>query len=309
MQKYILLTSLLASLLFLFTCTKRKAPEFLQELLQTTRGIDESRIKDVLYEFQSKQGTVGRAVYLGSRYFLTAYHVIENQSVQMMLIHQSDRGRKKLRVNYRVLHHDRDLDIALILSSDYNNGSRPVIAIENTKLQPGRKLSQFTHLTGVPITSDYHLNFDGKDYYNQSKTIRDIAGFRLSAKSFLFEKHGLVLKYNPKEIWKITKAQAEGEVDASRRALHNRIHAKPEGKMFTSLPLYDGESGSAIFAIQNHQFKLAGVLIASYQTNEVVKTPKHPLGYSKYIRSNTITSTPSGLRSFFKTCIKKLTQK
>ena len=228
-------------------------------------SIDKRRIETLLYDIVNKR-TRGRAVHIGDGYFLTAYHVVKGVETSHKLVPQSIRYRNYAK-DFKILYYDSDADIALLKASVDNREGKSLVHLSPRILRIGENVLLFTRLSGSPLSQSYEYEIYGKDYYDEKSDMK-IGKFSLQAGSLLFETQGFVLVKNDSLILK----DVIGVDEISKKSL--------KYNQFTSLMMYQGDSGSPVFLrLGVDRYVLAGIATSALGIQHKIITPNHPLKY------------------------------
>ena len=115
--------------------------------------------------------------------------------------------------------------------------------------------------------------------------------FILPPDSALYEKKGYVLPYRKKEITELTK----------------KIPSSPDFEMITTIPVYQGESGSPVFyEKEKDKFYLAGITTKTLSLKEMISTPNHPEGILAHERTVSFVVHRQAIFDFIQEYLKKL---
>ncbi len=281
------------------------------------RYVKPTYIEETLYDIQSSTDTMGRAFRITKYLFLTNYHVIAPVLVSnkyAQLIKQAKRGFLQDREGeFTVIFHDKAKDIALLrIKKRAEKSSQEIFSpkgfwgnIENywkvlksktqqffseqsnkeevvpenkvyyhlydRVLKEKLKISQFLRFDGEKIKhKGYRLKFGGFDLYDKSKYVSYMGEFVLPPNSSLYEKKGYVLPFQQEKIAILTKT----------------LPSSSKKEIITSIPVYQGESGSPVF-LENKksQYYLAGITTKTLSVGDTISTPGHPLGVLAYERT------------------------
>ena len=276
---------------------KRPSPEKLRQTILedflkfSNKAIDKKTIQSILYDIQSPTDTMGRAFKISDTLFLTNYHVIQKvitAGKYAQLIKQEQRGIiLNQEGEFEILEYDTKSDLALLKLKGYKETDDEAV-VHLYKRNPGEKekISEFIHLSGEGGQhKGYHLDFGGKDIYSKEKHIEHLGSFHLPPNSALFEKKGYVLPFKEKKIQKLTKP----------------LSSKKEYEIISSVPVYQGESGSPVFLeTGENEYYLVGIVTKTLDTGEIISTPEDPLGYMAYNRTVSFIVHQDAIRRFIK---------
>ena len=250
--------------------------KILKDFLDFPGGdIDKKTIEYILYDVQSPTDTMGRSFKISDGLFLTNHHVIRKviDGKYAQLVKQEKRGiLSDIEGEFEVLEYDIPSDLALLRLKKYNpKDDETIVHLYKRTPKVKEKVSEFIHLSGEGGKhKGYHFDFGGKDIYDKQKYIKHLGSFDLPPDSALFEKKGYVLPFKEKEVQRLTKG----------------LPSKKEYEIVTSVPVYQGESGSPIFLeIGEGEYYLAGVTTKTLNTGEMVYTPGDPMGHIAYDRT------------------------
>ena len=155
-------------------------------------------IEDVLYDIQGPKATMGRAVHIGNRLFLTANHVI-NKNYLLQLVHQSKRGKMSSKKGlFTVLFKSKKYDLALLKMKNKKPIKKAKIHLFSAELKSQTPLSQFVYYKGPNPSKkeEFILEYDGLDYYDNVKLARKVGKFIFLKNSNIFEKQGFIWEFN-----------------------------------------------------------------------------------------------------------------
>ena len=222
-------------------------------------------IEALLFDVKDKETTRGRAVHIGDGYFITVYSAVnknpENMKLSPQLLKWSNADYES---NFRVVSYDKESDIALLQIPVNKRKGKASLHLANKISSIDDKVSAFIGISGFPRDEPYKLEYDGRDFYDQSKPAQKIGKLILPAGSLLFEKEGKVLRYD-KQYFKKIKGFYGG---------------MPENENFTSISVFNGESGLPVFLkISDEKYIFAGIVRAGFGIEHKIPTPNHPLGY------------------------------
>ena len=280
-------------------------------------SVKPSHIEETLYDIQSSTDTMGRAFRITKYLFLTNYHVIApilTTGKYAQLVQQAKRGfLQDKKGEFTVIFHNKNKDIALLYinklaqksSKDkisqrnfwasishhwnalkektqhiFSNKSKKEKTIPEDKvyfhlydqiLKEKSEVSEFLRFDGDNIKhKGYQLKFGGFDLYDKSKYVDYMGAFILPPNSSLYEKRGYVLPFQQKKIDILTK----------------NLPSSPKTEFITSIPVYQGESGSPVFFEKKKgQYYLAGITTKTLSVGDTISTPGHPLGMLAYERT------------------------
>ena len=303
MAKYKVQSFCLLSLLYisLVTSCKQPPPEKLrQSILEdfldfSGEEVDKKTIQYILYDIQSPTDTMGRAFKISDTLFLTNYHVIQKviAGKYAQLIKQEKRGIILDQAGeFEILEYDTKSDLALLQLKNHKEvDDEAAVHLYKRNPKEKEKISEFIHLSGEGGKhKGYHLDFGGKDIYSKEKYIEHLGTFHLPPNSALFEKKGYVLPFKEKKIQELTKP----------------LPSKKEYEIVSSVPVYQGESGSPVFLEKNeNEYYLAGIVTKTLNTGEIISTPEDPLGYMAYHRTVSFIVHQNAIRQFIKKYLSK----
>ena len=324
-------------LLFVFSCSKPDPKKIEYEVLSKFLEFDPKEeyepayIEQTLYDVQSPSDTMGRAFRIGKNLFLTNHHVIASVLLSgkyAQLVKQERRGFLQSRQGeFEILFHDKTRDIALLrlkslipkqtqeeskkstwekwkdkFSRFFQSRSNQEKIPENKVyfrlydqiLKEKEHVTEFIRFDGDNIKhKGYWLKFGGFDLYDREKYIDDLGEFILPPNSALFEKKGYVLPFRKKEIAVLTE----------------KIPSNPKYEMITSIPVYQGESGSPVFLeAKKGKYYLAGITTKTLGAGDTISTPGHPLGILAYERTVSFIIHRGAISTFITNYLKKLKQ-
>ncbi|MEM7182897.1 MAG: hypothetical protein AAF518_18440 [Spirochaetota bacterium] len=272
-----------------------KDKKFLQDLLAKSteteqRYLTSQEVESRLYDIQTDQGTRGRAFHIGNGFFLTAYHVIKGIKAPYYLVLQSKRGpvEDTKNASFQILHYIEKPDVALLQLKHRQRSLAGGVPLIQKAPAKNADVSLFIRLTkGNTGHSGYDLSFGGIDYYDAKQESKYLGRFLLPPASYLYEKRGLVIDYDiakiRKKIGYFNKSKKKQD-----RVYIDSIFNSPQDKTLTTISAYQGESGSPVFQrIEENQYQFAGLVLAVSLVNQLIPTPKHPLGF--YAHDRTIT--------------------
>ena len=229
--------------------------------------IDRKNIESILFDVKDKETTRGRAVHIGDGYFFTAYHVVDGNTKNIKLVPQLRRWGHLVdyTTSFKILDYDNESDIALLQApSNKRKEGATKLHLASEIPSIGDKVSVFIRISNVPRNAVYEFEYDGKDFYDESKPAPKIGKLILPADSLLLEKEGKVLRYDQQYFLKI-KGYYKGT---------------PENENFTSISAFDGESGQPVFLkISDDKYVFAGIARGAVGIKHKIPTPNHPLGY------------------------------
>ena len=292
---------LILSFIFLLVSCKQPSPEKLRRTILENflnfsgEEVDKEDIQYILYDIQSPTDTMGRAFKISDTLFLTNYHVIQKviAGKYAQLIKQEKRGVILDREGeFEILEYDTKSDLALLQLRNYKAVDyEAVICLYDRNPKEKEKISEFIHLSGEESKhKGYHLDFGGKDIYSKGKYIKHLGAFHLPPNSALFEKKGYVLPFKEKKIRELTKP----------------LSSKKEYEIVSSVPVYQGESGSPVFLETNeNKYYLAGIVTKTLNTGEIISTPEDPLGYMAYHRTVSFIVHRNAIYQFIKKYLSK----
>lgn len=300
-KRYILLAIVIifASLSFgvLYSGFLLKDNLYIAKVLQDVLTFDErtdylsrSDITPLVYDIQSSRSTLGRAILLGDNIFLTAYHVIENKE-NLQIVYQKKRGKLLPNTHQlEVLAGTWDYDLALVRSKVFFPIGRSKISLRTDKYTKDTLLSQFLYYKGPKKHKDFILSYDGLDYYDSVRKVKDLGKFVFLKDSPLFEKQGKINFFDK------TFFYALG-MDKGKAKVH------PEIQYFTSIPVFPGESGSAIFYrttdnFDSVRYAFMGITVIAWAINYDIETKGHPLGYKSVQQSSNFIVRSSKIKEF-----------
>ena len=334
------------SLFFSLACSKPdiKTVEYnvLLKFLEfdSSQHVTTSHIEQTLYDIQSSTDTMGRAFRITKYLFLTNYHVIASTLISgkySQLVKQAERGFLQNKGGeFAVVAHDKTQDIALLQLKDstpqadkktnYLNKfwdtlqnywkilknktqqiftnklsdskkimipeDQPYFHLYNRVLKEKEAVTEFIRFNGDDIKHiGYQLKFGGFDLYDKKKYVEYLGDFVLPPNSALFEKKGYVLPFQEKEIAILTE----------------KLPSSSKREMITSIPVYQGESGSPVFLEEkkNHYY-LAGITTKTLSAGDTISTPGHPLGILAYERTVSFIIHRDAILKFIQNYLKVL---
>ncbi len=244
---------------------------------------------------QSPTDTVGRALRISKTLFLTNAHVVQGKS-NLYLVKQDKRGELDEQDGlFEVLHISAVKDLALLKIRKVRPSNKPYVHLYNQIPKVGSKVSEFLLLKGeVTEHTGYHHKFGGRDIYEANKSIPYVGSMILPPNSALYEKKGLVYLFDQVQIDTLTK----------------ELPSKAENEMLTTIPIYQGESGSPVFyEPRPGVFYMCGVSTKALNMGEMLSTPGHPLGFSAYARTVSFMVHRDAIQKFIEFYTKSLLSK
>ena len=248
-------------------------------------GILEKRdIPDLLFDVQSPNSTLGRAVRLNSNLFLTNFHVVNKQS-SAQLVPQSKRGALKDNTGkFDIIYFDKGRDLALLRLVQTKPNKSNYVHLYDKMPVANDKVSEFLDLVGDEMEhTGYKKDFGGRDIYDKDKYLSYVGSFILPPNSSLFEKKGLVFHFDQTKMDILTKKHP----------------SKAEVEILTSIVIYQGESGSPVFLeITRNKYVLIGLTTKALDLGEQIFTPGDPLGFSAYARTANLVVHRDAIQQF-----------
>ena len=309
------------------TDPKKTEYKILSEFLEFSESsyVDRGHIEALIYDIQSPTDTMGRAFRISKKLFLTNHHVIVKvlSGKYAQLVKQENRGfLRNQEGEFDIIHYDKTRDIALLRLKDetpdqadlkksnqrdqkekdkINKLKEKEESLSNDEayfrlypkiLRLKDKVSEFIRFNGDDIKhKGYHLTFGGIDLYNKKNYIDYVGEFILPPNSALYEKKGYVLEYRKKIIQELTK----------------KLPSKPKFEIITSIPVYQGESGSPVFyEKEKNKFYLAGITTKTLSLKEMISTPNHPEGILAHERTVSFIVHRQAIFDFVQSYLKKL---
>lgn len=262
---------------------------FFYEFLTPAPGapLPREKIADILFDIKYRGSTAGRAVHLGSQFYLTAWHVIDGRDDDIHLVPQKHRTRPgEYQREFQVLHFDVATDLALLRGlprpvrqksawASFWSGTEPGEALEIDS--PGFRLwekipragdpvSKFIHLWGPKeLPEDYTLDYVGLDFFPSNLKPQVKGRVRMDAGDWLYEVRGQTIPFK----------------DSFFRDKFGNFRGRSDQSSFSSIITFNGDSGSPVFySPQGEFYHFAGIITHSFRGPEkIFKTPGHPLGW------------------------------
>lgn len=236
-------------------------PGFLKRFLTPSKDvhidtIDRRGIESLLYDIKDKEQIHGRAIHIGDGYFLTAFHVIEDEETDLQLFPQLIHDNRLRRAgNFKVITTDTDSDLALLRIHNHEKSDAPLIRLFDRIPELGESVSEFIRYDGNKVNTDYAFQFEHEHIPKLGRII-------LRANSPLLEK--------------------QGEVEYNSNNPHYPRYVHTFG---APIPTLFGDSGSPVFVkVDMGKYTLVGIASKIYGDLFRTLTPNHPFfnkdGYS-----------------------------
>ncbi len=292
----LLIVGLMVYFTGIFKSTAQQEREALMNFLQgeNQMGIRAGQVEALLFDVQGKTGTRGRAFYIGGPFFITAYHVVD-KGKNLSLVRQARRGPVGgHHYKFEVAQFNRAHDVALLKASLFAEPIEFLPRLCEKVPEKGENVSLFIRLTkGNKKHSGYELEFGGADLYNKKKHVDFLGKLVLPPSSSLYEKQGLVLRYDIKAL----KLDKKSKNDSKEWA---QITKSKDLQYLTSITAYQGESGSPVFVRSDRSYKVCGLLFAVRMTGQVIPTPAHPLNFYAHDRTVSFIIRPEAIKAIIK---------
>jgi len=274
--------------------------ELLNDFLEPSEAyLNKKEITDTLYEIQLViefgRETVSRATYLGDNLFITSYHVVDEGSEDLVLIPQWKRNYGlNFQRKFKVVEYDPDSDLALLKTTEADNKGKAKLHLNKIIPSLDDRVSSFSWLTGKTSKETFEVKCDGKDLYDQTKTIKNLGKLILPANSHLFESEGKVLKYNKEYM----------EMNYSRKGYTN-----PENNIITSIKGDHGSSGEPIFFKKDKdKYQFIGITKGGFPLDYYTPVSNHPLGESEIVQTIAFVVHRSPIEKLVKGYIERISR-
>ena len=245
--------------------------ELLSDFLEASDNpyVSKKEIENTLYdilEFDSKGNIIaeGRATHLGDNYFLTAHHVVSEETSNFRLIPQWRRSYVlDYHQDFEIVEHDEKSDLALLKTSRRDFKAKAKLHLDSKVPSLDEKISTFIRLTGRPSNKNYEFEYGGRDFYDESKKVANLGKLILPAQSLLLEIQGKVLKYDETYL-----NQKKGNHKGTS-----------ENEVFTSVLGFSGESGQPMFVRDDEdKYIFTGIVTGGYGLKHIIPIPNNPFG-------------------------------
>ncbi len=218
--------------------------------------------------------TSGCAIRITENLFLTAYHVVDEDTPILSLVPQM--GSEKLATkttDFEVVASDPENDIALLrATSAYTSEVQSQQAFCSlTAVIPNEsdRVVKFSRLSSHRLSkTDYSHTVHAKDLYSETSE-EGLFTISLPSGTLLLEEEGKILPYRFDELQK----KYAKDVDLLPSAEHTRL---------CTIFAYNGESGLPVFyKREDGSFDVCGIITKAMGLAESVKVSGHPLGYTE----------------------------
>lgn len=228
----------------------RRASDFFRLFLTTSKDahVDREGIESLLYDIKDEEQDIyGRAIHIGDGYFLTAGHVIEEDSGLQLVPQLAHDNKSRHAEKFEVITHNMVDDLALLMIDAHEKSGSPLIRLATKIPQLGESVSEFTRYDGDKVDTDYVFQFEHEHVHGLGRII-------LRTNSAFLEK--------------------QGEVE------YNSDYPRYPGFVHTfgaPIPALVGDSGSPVFLkVDNGKYMLAGIASKVYGSKFPILTANHP---------------------------------
>jgi len=158
--------------------------------------VDKKTIRRNLFEILRDGSTIGRATYIGRGYLLTAHHIVENGIDKMQVKRQGSDAHSTSAQEFSIADYNETDDLALLKMPSIDRKAN--MNLLNRVPGLDERVSTLSVLYGHSKGKRYELDYDGFDYYDRDKKVKNLGKLILPAGSTLFEREGKIQRFDEK---------------------------------------------------------------------------------------------------------------